>query len=136
MKKSLSALLWTLIFVALLLGIDQFFLHVPASISPHQAAQSFYVDFRTRLLALSVGEKQMGQRPPTASEPKVLTKPPSTSPKGQPGRVPLPDAAAAPAGEAVALRYIYVDQAGDLHFADSLQEIPSRYRAEARPMSR
>jgi hypothetical protein len=34
-------------------------------------------------------------------------------------------------GFSIAPRYLYVDNGGQLHFADTLQEIPPRYRKEA-----
>ncbi|NIQ10245.1 MAG: hypothetical protein GWO23_11495, partial [Gammaproteobacteria bacterium] len=33
-------------------------------------------------------------------------------------------------------RYIYSDGKGELHFAESLEEVPDKYRAQAQPMSR
>jgi hypothetical protein len=140
MKKSLSALLWTLVFIALLLGIDQFFLRIPASVSPHREAQTFYLDFRGRLLALGTGEKKpAGPLPaPGKAQSPLGSKPAAPAP---PAQAPAPAAAVSaplppPSGGGAVVRYIYVDQAGDLHFADSLQEVPARYRGEARPLSR
>ncbi len=37
----------------------------------------------------------------------------------------------APQAASPSPRYVYVDADGDLHFADSLQEVPSVYRSEA-----
>jgi hypothetical protein len=126
MKKLLAFSCWTLIFGLLLLGLDQFFLRIPASVSPHREAQTFYLDFRTRLLALTAGEKSGAPASPV----------PGQKPSGAAPKTPAAAQAPAPAMEAPALRYVYVDQGGDLHFADSLQEIPAPYRADARPLSR
>jgi hypothetical protein len=129
MKKIVFFFVWTLVFVLLLLGIDQFFLRVPASMAPHREAQVFYLDFRTRLLALfPAGRKADQQRAGGQEQPLVPAE------KGPGGAAPVTKPP--PPSTAGEVRYIYVDQAGELHFADSLQEVPSRYRAEARPMSR
>jgi hypothetical protein len=131
MKKIVFFFVWTLVFVLLLLGIDQFFLRVPASVAPHREAQTFYLDFRTRLLALFPDAQLAGQQRAGGQEQPLLPAEPGKG-SGNAAPVTSPPSPAA-AGE---VRYIYVDQAGELHFADSLQEVPSRYRAEARPMSR
>jgi hypothetical protein len=154
MKKSLSALLWTLVFIALLLGLDQFFLHIPATVSPHQEAQTFYLDLRARLLLLGTGASPEAsqQAAPAQEQPrglpattkKAAPSAPAVQPQAKPQQpgpavsvpTPTPGPAASSGKETTMLRYIYVDKAGDLHFADSLQEVPAPYRAEARPMSR
>lgn len=132
MKKLLGFSCWALVFALLLLALDQFFLRIPATVSPHREAQTFYLDFRSRLLALPSGEKRTPSRPPVPGKGPAKVAPVASPPTPAPAAKTSP----APAIEAPEVRYIYVDQKRDLHFADSLQEVPAAYRGEARPLSR
>jgi len=43
--------------------------------------------------------------------------------------------AAAPAQTTKNSRYLYVDSAGTLQFANSLQQVPNQYRQDAQPLA-
>jgi hypothetical protein len=112
--------LWTLVFVALLLAMDQFFLRVPATVPAHVAVRQFYIDLRGRMGLLLGGERR-------ATVESVI-KQSDGRPAAREAR-PAPPVPAEPSP-----RYLYVDAEGQLQFADTLKDVPSRYRSEARPL--
>jgi hypothetical protein len=112
--------LWTLVFVALLLAIDQFFLRVPATVPAHVAVRQFYIDLRGRMGLLLGGERR-------ATVESVIEQIDGRPAAREARPAPLVPAEPSP-------RYLYVDAEGQLQFADSLEEVPSRFRREARPL--
>jgi len=116
MKRIAGILLWGSLFLAILLGMDQFFLRVPVDVPALKEIRAFYCDFRGRLFSL-VGQED---RPSLES---VIER----------NDVPAP---ARPGRKESAPRYLYVDRKGALQFADALEEIPSEYRKEAQPLGR
>lgn len=116
MKKIRNFIVWTLIFVGLLLAFD--LLMVRSSSFPPWLAgvQRFYVDFRGRVLNLTTGS-------PTVSIEQVIE---TTAKPGAKRGAGLKSVA----GQ----RYLYADAEGSLHFADSLAEVPEAYRARAQPL--
>ena len=130
MLRLIKPIIWAFLFLITLLLIDQFFLHVSALHPSHAAARKFYMDFRHRLSAL-VGLEESS---PLKSIEALIEK--QHAPKGsreqKPGTLPLrqnkssgtPPAPASP-------QYIYSDDQGDLHFVDSLEEVPEKFRAQA-----
>jgi hypothetical protein len=115
MKRIAAALLWTSLFLVLLAGMDQFFVRVPTTVPVLAEARAFYLDFRGRL-ALLGGWKQ---------EPTLESL--------------IERTAADPPGRSAAShentpRFLYADRRGELHFTDSLEEIPPEYRKEAQPL--
>ncbi|MDT8441168.1 MAG: hypothetical protein RQ723_05875 [Desulfuromonadales bacterium] len=139
--KPIRWLFWTLLFLLMLLGVDQFFLHVPPLHPAHAAVSGFYQDFRGRLLDMTFATERRPAVPAAAT--KSPAKPPP-QPAAPAVRPPAGKAAsieeiidtsggATKAGEAVR-RYLYTDAAGALQFADSLQQVPERYRADAQPL--
>ena len=151
MKRLLSFLLWTAVFCCLLLAFDQLLVRLPWQRPAALAAvRDFYVDFRERLLHLSLhpapsrnapvvkgSEPKEGApvlRPaappkpkPTAKAPAASPTPAASSPAEQPGKLdrhPSPPP----------MRYVYVDGSGTLQFADRLEAVPAAFRKAARPM--
>jgi hypothetical protein len=140
MRRLCYGLLWTLVFLLLLVGIDQLLVRVPATHPAHVAVASFYRDLRARLLDLAKG----GAAAPAPVRP-VKRAPPAPARGGPPAGIegiieshqagqaksPAPPSARAQAGDA-APRYLYADDQGELHFAETLAEIPEPFRARAR----
>ncbi len=120
MKRLGVFFLWSCLFLALLLALDQVFLRVPMKVPVLAEYQEFHLEFRRRL----VGVFQPSE--PAADK---LQAPSAAPAKKAPAAKPLP------ASSPPAPRYLYVDDKGELHFADSLEEIPKAYRKEARPMA-
>jgi hypothetical protein len=112
MMKMLKWFAWLLVLIVLLAGIDQALLRLPLDTPGLYQVQRFYRDFRSRLLALAGGdgEKQ-------SIEQLIESTGPQEHPQG-PNR-----------------RYLYVDENGELQFADSFEQIPVRYRNEAQPLA-
>jgi len=115
MKRVRRFLLWTIFFLALLVVTDQLLLKLSLTTPGASQFQTFYRDFRSRLIGLLEG-------PPATTIDQVIDQaaPP-------PGKTP---AAATPP----AARYIYVDGQGQLQFAESLSEVPKAYRPSAQPL--
>ena len=139
MSKPLKLLLWTLVFLGLLLIADQVLLRVPMQQPALASVRGFYLDFRARLLRLAghapVGTiDQLIEREVQSPAPATSPVRPATTPRPAGPAVARP-AVARPA-DAAAPRYLWVDAAGDLQFADRLEDVPERYRGEARPLER
>lgn len=116
-------LLWSGVFLALLVALDQLLLRTASEAPGVRAVQSFYLDFRQRLQGLPRGKPAV-RRPLPAAAP---TQPPAAGTAKPAGVSPAPPTASPPG-------YVYADEEGSLQFADTLQEVPSRYRGEARPL--
>lgn len=135
MKKFSRFLLWVLVFLLLLVGLDQMFVHAPLEVPVAKQLQVFYRDFRSRLFGLVTGEKK-----PKSIEQAIdqATRQPDRQslPEGRPADpapalppVPIPDSPPPPG-----IRYVYADEGGVLHFADSLAEVPEQFRKAAQPL--
>ncbi|WP_432823181.1 hypothetical protein [Trichloromonas sp.] len=121
MKRLARPLLWTLLFLLILVAIDQFFMRVPTRQPALSAVRHFYLDLRTRMLRLAPGQK------PTSVEAVIeQAQPAPAKPRPKP-------AAKKPAAPAAAKEpsYFYADDQGELRFADSLNEVPERFRKDA-----
>lgn len=136
--KPIRWLFWTVLFLVMLLAVDQFFLHVPAMHPAHGAISRFYQDFRGRLLDMTFGAgKQADQPSPVRPAPKPAVQLETARPEA--GRGPSIEQVIETTGgrgssPPAARRYLYTDESGALHFADSLQEVPERYRGHAQPL--
>jgi hypothetical protein len=147
MGRLFSILLWTAVFLLIVLAVDQLLIRVPASLPAHVAVADFYRDLRGRVLELAKGGK-----PAPAAEATPAT-PPAPSTKAAPGSVEAiieqraamppvldqPEAPAAarpgtagPQANGAQPRYVYADHQGQLHFADTLNEVPTEYRSKAK----
>jgi hypothetical protein len=135
MRRLIKPIFWTVLFLVMLLAIDQFFVQVPPVHPAHEAVSNFYRDFRGRLIDLTFGEKQAEPKSveaviekQQAAEKKAATKIGTTDKKpAPPARSTNPE---------TSQRYIYSDGKGELHFADSLEEVPDKYRGQAQPMGK
>jgi hypothetical protein len=123
MKGTARFIFWTLVFMVLLLGLDQFFHRIPASTPIHVEIRTFYLDLRGRLLRLADADKAPTTKPVLPPKSPLQAPPP----KGQ---------ATNPGAADAAPRYLYVDAAGQLHFADRLEDIPPAFRRDAQTLAR
>ena len=135
MHRLLKPIFWTFLFLAMLLVIDQILVRVPPIHPAHEAVSNFYRDFRGRLIDLTFGEKQAAPESVEAViEKQQAAEKKAPAKTGTPGKKQSLPAKSTPAEESQ--RYIYSDGKGELHFADSLEEVPEKYRAQAQPMGK
>lgn len=135
MGKMLKPIFWTLLFLVMMIAIDQFFVQVPPVHPAHGAVANFYNDFRERLIDLVGGEERKAPKSIEA----VIDQNQKGEAKKQPDSKDPVKEIIAPVDDSStqkARRYIYSDGKGELHFVDSLEEVPDEYRAQAQPMSR
>ncbi len=135
MHRLIKPIFWTFLFLVMLLVIDQFLVQVPSIHPAHQAVSNFYRDFRSRLIDLTFGEKQAA---PESVE-SVIEKQQAAEKKATANVGATDKKKAAPAkstSSEKSKRYIYSDGKGELHFADSLEEVPDKYRGQAQPMGK
>jgi hypothetical protein len=135
MRHVFACLLWTLVFLLLLTGIDQLLVRMPVSAPAPLAVATFYRDLRARLLDLATGGAA-ASAPVKPVSPAPAKPGPAASVEGVIERhlaapIPVPPVGRAPAGDAVP-RYLYADDQGELHFAETLAEVPLPFRARAR----
>ena len=144
MSRFLAFLLWTVVFLLLLVGLDQLLVRVPASHPAHVAVATFYRDLRSRLIDLA-GENLLAQSParpakpvppapgpaPASAEKAIKTPHPGPSQPSTTIATPAKPKPASPRAEP-SPRYLYADDRSELHFADTLAEIPEPYRDKAR----
>lgn len=151
MTRLLSILLWTAVFLLMMLAIDQFLLRAPASVPAHAAVATFYRDLRSRLLDLAAGKSPQPAKPPgtpAKPAPPAKTGEPAKAPpasieavieqqqplKTAPPPAPVKGKTTKSSPVDPATRYLYADEQGTLHFAATLAEIPEQYRDKARLM--
>lgn len=123
MGRLVKFLLWLLIFVLLLVGMDQLLLRVPPVHPAHAAFSKFYRDFRTRLFSIIVIPDKETPRTVEA----VIEKERQAEASALPA---TPKASASQSGK----RFVYADGQGVLQFADSLEAVPKQYRDSAEPL--
>lgn len=131
----IKPIFWTFLFLIMMLAIDQFFVQVPPVHPAHAAVSNFYQDLRGRLIELTLGDTKKQPRSIEAvidklQKNKKTEQPEATKPKKKKAETTTEK----PASKTQ--RYIYSDGKGELHFADSLDEVPDKYRAQAQSMSR
>lgn len=148
MRKFVSILLWTTVFLLILVAVDQLLVRVPARVPAHVAAATFYRDLRSRVIDLIAGGRAgappatpaktaaprgAGSRDVPASVESLIeqrqSRPATVAPVAPAPVKPPPARAAA---EDPAPRYVFADDRGELHFAETLAEIPLQYRDKAR----
>lgn len=132
MRRLIKPIFWTFLFLIMLLVIDQFFVQVPPVHPAHEVVSNFYKDFRGRLIDLTFGARKAE---PDSVE-AVIEKQQAAE-KMAPTTVTADNKPATPAksnSPAKSQRYIYSDGKGELQFADSLEEVPDKYRGQAQPM--
>jgi hypothetical protein len=142
MARFLATLLWTAVFLLILLAIDQLLVRVPASHPAHVAVTTFYRDLRSRVIELAKGVKAP-PAPAAPAKPAPLSRDNAKTSAASveaiiEQRRPAASAATAkpvngsPAAAEPAPRYVYADDRGELHFAETLAEVPEQYRDKAR----
>jgi hypothetical protein len=153
MARFLSVLLWTAVFLLLLIGIDQLLVRLPASLPAHVAVATFYRDLRSRVFSLAKGGEALPAAPaPTKPSPPSKRKGEAKSEPGsieavigqrearpaasspEPATQPTRPATKKSAATNQTPRYVYADEQGELHFAGTLAEIPDEFRAKAKPL--
>ena len=133
MHRLIKPIFWTFLFLVMMLVIDQFLVQVPPVHPAHAAVSIFYRDFRGRLIDLAFNERKAapksieavieGQQKTQKTTQQKVKKPDQRQTKPI-DKMPVSNAQ----------RYIYSDGRGELHFADSLDEVPDEYRGQAQPM--
>ena len=123
MKRLFIWLLWTVVIVGTCVAADQLLLRYSLDVPAYRAAQTFYKDFRSRILLLAKKDdlgfdRMKGDWSPTL--------PPAMLEKIE----PLLHREVEPGG------YVYIDKAGGLHLATRLDEVPKEYRAAAKPLKK
>jgi hypothetical protein len=133
MHRLIKPIFWTFLFLVMMLVIDQFLVQVPPVHPAHAAVSNFYQDFRSRLIDLTFGEKKIAPKSVEAViEEQQKNKKPSSQKVNKPGQKQTK--AANNSQLKKPQRYLYSDGKGELHFADSLEEVPDEYRGQAQPM--
>ena len=133
MYRLIKPIFWTFLFLIMMLVIDQFLVQVAPIHPAHATVSNFYQDFRSRLTALAFGEKKAT---PKSIEAVIAKKQKETAPKKtEQAKEHQAESTAAPQAQK-AQRYIYSDGKGELHFADSLDDVPDKYRRLAQPMGK
>lgn len=135
MHRLIKPIFWGFLFLIMMLVIDQFLVQVPPVHPAHAAVTNFYRDFRGRLIDLAFNDRKAAPRSIEAVIEKQQ-KSPKPAPKQATKKV---QEQSNPDGKRRAekpQRYLYSDGKGQLHFADSLSEVPEEYRGLAQPMEK
>ena len=135
MHRLIKPIFWTFLFLGMLLVIDQFFVQVPSIHPAHEAVSNFYRDFRGRLIDLTFGDKKAEPKSVEAVIEKLQAAGKKAATKAGETDKKLTTPAKSTSPER-SQRYIYSDGKGELHFADSLEEVPDKYRGQAQPMGK
>ena len=122
--KVFRGLFWTIVFIALLLAGDRALMRWQPQNPVLVELQGGYREFRQSLLGL------LHQTVAPPAPPERSQKP--APPRRQEGKPGLPTKAEAAPRRAQ--RYLYVDQQGELQFADRLEDIPASLRSSAQPL--
>ena len=123
MKRLFIWLVWALMITSVCIAGDQLLLHFSMDSPIAGAAQTFYKDFRGRIIQLV---KKEDHRMEAVKEGWPPTLPPAVRGKVEPL---LP-------GEAKPEGYVYTDKEGGLHLTTRLDEVPKEYRATAKPLQK
>ena len=135
MHRLIKPIFWTFLFLVMMLVIDQFLVQVPPVHPAHAAVSNFYQNFRSRLIDLTFGEKQI-----TPISVEAVIEEQQKNKKSSPQKVKKSEQEQAKTVDKPQVkesqRYLYSDGKGELHFADSLEEVPDEYRGQAQPMGK
>jgi len=131
MNRFLSVLLWTVVFLLIVLAIDQLLVRVPATLPAHVAVATFYRDLRSRVFDLTKGAKPVPAKP---AAPAKAKEPPRAAVgiEAVIGQRQGPGPTAKSPVREQTLRYVYADDKGEIHFAGTLAEVPVEYRGKAK----
>lgn len=133
MYRLIKPIFWGFLFLIMMLVIDQFLVQVPPVHPAHAAVTNFYRDFRGRLIDLAFGEHKAAPKSIEAIIEKQQ-KSPKPAPKQSTKAAQKQTKPASKAQVEKSQRYLYSDGKGQLHFADSLSEVPDEYRGLAQPL--
>lgn len=133
MHRIIKPIFWTFLFLVMMLVIDQVLVQVPPIHPAHAAVSNFYKDFRNRLNDLAFGERKAQ---PKSIEAVIAKQQKETSPKKTEQTKGLQAEAMVAPKTQKTQRYIYSDGKGELHFAESLDDVPDEYRGLAQPMGK
>lgn len=133
MHKLLKPIFWTFLFLVMMLAIDQLLVQLPPVHPAQEAVSRFYRDLRGRLIDLAFAEKKAAPQSVEAVIEKEQKREQKSAPtKSSLKQKPATQAVQAPSREG--RRYLYADGQGELHFVDSLDDVPEQYRGQAQPM--
>ena len=133
MHRLFKPIFWTFLFLVMMLVIDQALVQIPPVHPSHAAISNFYQDFRSRLIDLAFDEKKTT---PESIEAVIAKQQKETPPKEEEQTKEQQIKASAATKSKKTQRYIYSDGKGELHFTDSLDDVPDEYRGLAQPMGR
>lgn len=124
MKGLFIWLLWGVLIAGVCVAADQLLLHSSVDSPTLAAAQTFYRDFRVRIIHLV--KKDEHRLEALIPESPTLRRPagPAETSKSLPVLTPKPGG------------YVYSDKDGGLHLTTRLDEVPKEYRARARPLQK
>jgi hypothetical protein len=123
MKRLFIWLVWAAVIAGVCVAGDQLLLHVSMNSPIYGATQTFYKDFRGRLIRFVKKEDHRLEAVKEAWPPAL---PAAVREKVEPL---LP-------GEAEPGGYVYTDKEGGLHLTTRLDEVPKEYRAAAKPLQK
>ena len=135
MHRLIKPIFWGFLFLIMMLVIDQFLVQVPPVHPAHAAVTDFYRDFRGRLIDLASNERKSALKSIEAIIEKQQKSPNPTPQKTTKTAQEQAKPTSKPQAEK-SQRYLYSDGKGQLHFADSLKEVPDEYRGLAQPMGK
>ena len=135
MHRLIKPIFWTFLFLIMMLVIDQFLVQVPPVHPAHAAVSNFYRDFRGRLIDLAFNQQKAAPKSIEAVIEKQQ-KQPKPSPQKTTRASQEQTKPASTTKTENSQRYLYSDGKGELHFADSLNEVPDEYRDLAQPMGK
>ncbi|MBW6511981.1 MAG: hypothetical protein K0A93_07695 [Desulfuromonadaceae bacterium] len=127
MKKNLfSILVWGVIFLAALIGVDRWLMTTRVKLPVLTDVQHFYLDFRGRLSALVEGDDDPVSD--VIAPPKNIVKSIQTVAEKVEKKI-SPEPSTLPGKDT--LKYLYVDGQGQLNFTSSFSEIPAEFKKSA-----
>ena len=133
MFKIFRYVLWLVVVLTLMLSFDQLMISFPLTTPGLSQTQKFYVNFRQRVgnLVYRIAEK------PQSALKKADKVASPTRQKSSPDTIAKVISKSAVTNvKQEASRFLYVDAQGDLQFADSLEQIPKRFRESAQPLAK
>ena len=123
MKRLFIWLLWLLVIAGVCVAGDQLLLRFSMNSPISGAAQTFYKDFRGRVIQLA---QKKDHRLETVKENWAPPLPPALMEKIEPLRQ----------RETEVGGYVYTDKEGGLHLTTRLDDVPKEYRAAAKPLQK